>query len=113
METEVRVYYANPEAKAPKFHLLIDGKEYPVDQEGDARLLTASWLAQDKNGKYAVDLISVFPSGEQQVLRLGEYTVDGVAPELFVTLLGTTIDGEPLFQQGPRHPAPAEGARGN
>lgn len=99
METEVRIYYGNPDAKAPKFHLLIDGKEYPVDQEGDGPLLTASWLAQDKNGRYGVDLVSVFPSGEQQVNRLGEYTVDGVAPELSVSFLGTTIDGNLYFNK--------------
>ena len=99
MESEIRFYYSNPGAKAPAFHLLIDGKEYPVEQDGDAPLLKATWLAQDKNGKYPVDLVSVFPSGERQSHRLGEYTVDGVAPELAVSFQGTTIDGNLYFNK--------------
>ena len=99
IEAAVRVYYGNPGAKGPGFHLLVDGKEYPVDDEGDARLLKASWLAQDQSGRFPVDLVSVFPSGQRQVQRLGEYTVDGVAPELRMTFAGKTIDGEQYFNK--------------
>ncbi|MHB8810047.1 MAG: hypothetical protein ACYC9M_08545 [Desulfobulbaceae bacterium] len=99
VEAEVRVYYDKQGSQAPEFHLLIDNKEYPVDREGDVRLLKASWLAQDKDGKYGVDLVSVFPSGQRHVQSLGEYTVDSVAPELTVDFLGTTVDGNLYFNK--------------
>ena len=98
MEAEVRVYYSGSSDKAPAFHLLVDAKEYPVEVNEDARLLSASWLAPDNNGKYPVDLVAVFPSGQRQVQRIGEYTVDGIPPELTVRFLGTTVDDEIYFK---------------
>lgn len=97
MEAAVRVYYGEAVTKPPAFHLRIDATEYPVDQDGDARLLNTSWLAQEQNGTYPVDLVAVFPSGRQQVERIGEYTVDGTPPELTVNFFGTATEDDAVF----------------
>lgn len=97
MEAAIRVYYGEATTTAPTFHLRIDATDYPVDRDGDARLLNASWLAQERNGTYPVDLVAVFPSGRQQVERIGEYTVDGTPPELTVNFFGSASEGDALF----------------
>jgi TolB-like protein len=99
MEAEVRVYYAGVMPKPPDFLLVIAGEEHPVAKDGDARLLKASWLAQEQDGTYQVDLVSVLPSGEREVNRIGEYTVDGIAPELTVNFVGKEIDNELYFNK--------------
>ncbi|MHB8790711.1 MAG: hypothetical protein ACYDBT_12610 [Desulfobulbaceae bacterium] len=97
MEAAIRVYYSEAVTKPPAFHLRIDATEYPVDQDGDARLLNTSWLAQEQNGTYPVDLVAVFPSGLRQVERIGEYTVDGIPPELTVNFFGTATEDDAVF----------------
>lgn len=99
MEAEVRVYYSGSMPNPPEFFLNVAGQEYPVDKDGDARLLKASWLAQEQDGTYQVDLVSVLPSGQRQVNRIGEYAVDGIAPELAVNFVGREIDNEIYFNQ--------------
>lgn len=99
MEAEVRVYYSGAMPRPPDFLLVIAGEEYQVDKEGDARLLKASWLAQEQDGTYQVDLVTVLPSGERQVNRIGEYAVDGIAPDLTVNFVGREIDNELYFNK--------------
>jgi hypothetical protein len=97
MEAAIRIYYGEAATPAPAFHLRIDGAEYPVDRDGDARLLNASWLAQDRNGTYPVDLVAVFPSGRQQVERIGEYSVDSTPPELTVNFFGSNSEEDTVY----------------
>jgi len=54
---------------------------------------------RSRNGTYQVDLVSVLPSGQRQVNRIGEYAVDGIAPELAVNFVGREIDNEIYFNQ--------------
>jgi hypothetical protein len=99
MEAEVRVYYESSMPKPPEFLLVIAGKEYPMDKDGDPRLLKASWLAQEQDGTYPVDLVAVLPLGQRQVNRIGQYSVDGFSPELSVHFVGTSIDNDLYFNK--------------
>ncbi|MHB1349177.1 MAG: hypothetical protein ACYCYR_04815 [Desulfobulbaceae bacterium] len=97
METEIRIYSTAVGAGAPSYHLLLAGNEHPLDQDPGARLLRATWLAPEQSGVYPVDLVAVFPEGERQIQRVGEYTVDGTAPELTIRFIGRTFDDAVYF----------------
>ncbi|GAB4339681.1 MAG: hypothetical protein Kow0089_12770 [Desulfobulbaceae bacterium] len=99
MEFEARFFSNVGEENFPSFVLQIDGKEFEVELDDEARFIKATFLAHDVSGSYKANLVARFPSGESQVLELGDYTVDGRPPELTVNLFGTTIDGKVYFSR--------------
>lgn len=99
IEVTARFYSTVAVDNLPNFHLELDGNRHEVTVDDDAHFITTSFLAREKSGSYNIELVAEFPSGDRQVLRLGEYTVDAAVPELSLNLLGTQIDDNLYFSR--------------
>ncbi len=97
IELMARFYSGLEKGRQPKFYLDIAGERSDVEVDEDAHFINTSFLANDMSGAYNVTLVAEFPSGEEQFLDLGEYTVDAKPPELSVRLIGTEVDGDVYF----------------
>ena len=99
IDVTARFYSTVEKENLPTFHLDIDGIRHDVDVDEDAHFIRTSFLASNQNGSYEISLVAEFPSGENQVLRIGDYTVDSVIPELSINLIGTEIDETMYFSR--------------
>ncbi len=87
--------------KLPTMRLKVDGGQvFPLEEDKDfPGVFKAMWKAPNQDGRYAVVLVSRWPSGYQERKLIGSYYVDSKPPILELTFKNVILEDIPTFNE--------------
>jgi len=91
VQCRVRIKSTMMADSLPEVMIKVNETLYPVIRDEDVHYYTASWNAGDAEGKYAVEFVTEWSTGEHISYILGEYQVDNIPPELEIHFNGPKI----------------------
>jgi hypothetical protein len=86
---------------APHIFFKVDDQIYPATVSNDGKTIEGTWVAGKEDDRYTVYLVLEWALYRRsEVLRLGDYVVDGAPPLVEVQLKGgTTYEGRQVFNR--------------
>jgi TolB-like protein len=95
----VRIKSTMKAEELPKMNIQVNEKPIPVKRDEDGHYFTASWPADNAEGKYTVSLVTDWASGRQESLILGVYQVDNVPPKIALHIIAPKVNDHYAFNR--------------
>jgi len=99
IDLRVRLNSIRQVNEKPEVHINVDDQVYPALLDEDEHFVTASWPAQNEEGRYHVYLDISWPAGEHDSVVLGSYRVDNTSPGVRLFVHGKQLNGQIAFNR--------------